>query len=136
VIRMLIENDVIFAYMNERDRNHKKAEVLFQKIRDGLEVEASSVCLLEMELVFKSESREDELLGVITALKGIENIEFLPVTPEMVISSIAIRRNYTLTFFDSHYAATALSRDRIIISMDKAYEDIPNLNRYEPDEVP
>lgn len=68
---MLIENDTIFAYMNERDRNHKKAEVLFQKIRDGLGVEASSVCLLEMELVFKSESREDELLGIITALKGI-----------------------------------------------------------------
>ena len=59
---MLIENDVIFAYMNERDRNHKKAEVLFQKNR----------------------------------------------------------RNYELTFFDSQYAATALSRDRIIISMDTA----------------
>lgn len=136
MIQMLIENDVIFAYMNERDRNHEKAEVLFQKIRDGLGVEASSVCLLEMELVFKSESREDELLGAITALKGIENIEFLPVTPEIVISSIAIRRNYELTFFDSHYAATALSRDRVIISMDNAYDSIPNLNRYEPDEVP
>ncbi len=132
---MLIENDVIFAYMNERDRNHKKAEALFQKIRDGLRVEASSVCLLEMELVFKSESREDELLGIITALKGIENIEFLPVTPEIVISSIAIRRNYELTFFDSHYAATALSGDRIIIPMDSAYDVIPNLNRPEPDEV-
>ena len=135
MIRMLIENDVIFAYMNERDRNHEKAEMLFQKIRDGLGVEASSACLLEMELVFKSESREDELLGAITALKGIESIEFLPVTPEIVISSIAIRRNYVLTFFDSHYAATALSRDRIIISMDTAYDDIPNLNRHEPDEV-
>ena len=77
MIRMLIENDVLFAYMNERDRNHEKAEVLFQKIR----------------------------------------------------------RNYVLTFFDSHYAATALSRDRIIISMDTAYDDIPNLNRHEPDEV-
>ena len=61
---MLIENDVIFAYMNERDRNHERAEIVFQKIRDGLRVEASSVCLVEMELVFKSESREDELLGV------------------------------------------------------------------------
>lgn len=61
---MLLENDVIFAYMNEHDRYHE------------------------------------------------------------------------LTFFDSHYAATSLSRDRIIISMDSAYDDIPNLNRYEPDEVP
>ena len=135
MIQMLIENDVIFAYMNERDRNHEKAEMVFQKIRDGLRVEASSVCLVEMELVFKSESREDELLGVITALKGIENIEFLPVTPEIVISSIAIRINYGLTFFDSHYAATALSRDRVIISMDNAYDSIPNLTRCDPDEI-
>ena len=89
---------------------------------------------MEMELVFKSESREDELLGVITALKGIENIKFLPVTPEIVISSIAIRRNYGLTFFDSHYAATAL-RDRVIISMVNAYDSIPNLTRCDPDEI-
>ena len=90
---------------------------------------------MELELVFKSESREDELLSVVTALKGIENIEFLPVTPEIVLSSIAIRRNYELTFFDSHYAATALSRDRIIISMDSGYDEIPNLTRSEPDAV-
>jgi len=41
---MLIENDVIFAYMNEEDRYHERAEVLFRKIRAGLRVEASSVC--------------------------------------------------------------------------------------------
>jgi len=44
-----------------------------------------------MELIFKSERGEDELLDVVTELKGIANIEFLPVTPEIVISSIAIR---------------------------------------------
>jgi len=115
---MLLENDVIFAYMNELDRYHEKAEILFQRIKSGLRVESSSACLLEMELIFKSEGKEEELLDVVTALNGIENIVFLPVTPEIVISSIAIRRNYELTFFDSHYAATALSRDRIIISMD------------------
>ncbi|MBN1454892.1 MAG: PIN domain-containing protein [Methanomicrobia archaeon] len=110
--------------------------MLFQLIKSGLQLESSSACLLELELIFKSEGREDELLDAVTALKGIENIEFLPVTPEIVISSIAIRRNYELTFFDSHYAATALSRDRIIISMDRAYDDSPSLNRYGPDEVP
>ena len=43
--------------------------------------------------------------------------------------------NDVIFFFDSHYAATALSRDRIIISMDNAYDSIPNLTRYDPDEV-
>jgi len=38
-------------------------------------------------------------------------------------------------FFDSHYAATALSRDRVIISMDNAYDSIPNLTRCDPDEI-
>ncbi|MDI6902819.1 MAG: PIN domain-containing protein [Methanocellales archaeon] len=133
---MLIENDVIFAYMNELDPNHGKAEILFSRFHKKLNVEASSACLLEMELIFKSEDREDELLGSVMALKGIKNIKFLPITPEMVISSIALRRNYNLTFFDSHHAATALSQDRIIISTDAAYDVVPNLTRYEPDEVP
>lgn len=36
-----------------------------------------------MELIFKSESRADELPEVIIALKEMENLKFLTITPEI-----------------------------------------------------
>jgi len=45
---MLIENDLIFAFLNKFDKNYRVAWKIFRKIRDGeLRVEASSVSLIE-----------------------------------------------------------------------------------------
>jgi predicted nucleic acid-binding protein len=52
----LLENDVIFAYLNEYDPNHNIAERIFQKLQNGeIDVEISSVSLIEMELIYRSE---------------------------------------------------------------------------------
>jgi len=40
----LLENDVIFAYLNEYDPHHKVAEKIFQKLQNGeITLEISSV---------------------------------------------------------------------------------------------
>jgi hypothetical protein len=55
----LLENDVIFAFLNEYDPNHTVAEEVFRKMRVGeLTVEVSSVSLVEMELIYRSEGFE------------------------------------------------------------------------------
>jgi len=55
----LLENDVIFAYLNEYDPNHEIAERIFQKLHNGeISVEISSVSLIEMELIYRSEKRK------------------------------------------------------------------------------
>lgn len=52
----LLENDAIFAYLNEHDPNHTTAERIFQKLKNGeIKVEISSVSLIEMELIYRSE---------------------------------------------------------------------------------
>ena len=44
----LLENDVIFAYLNEYDPNHEIAERIFQKLHNGeISVEISSVSLIK-----------------------------------------------------------------------------------------
>jgi len=44
----LLENDTIFAYLNEYDPNHKIAEKIFQKLQNGeIKVEISSVSLIK-----------------------------------------------------------------------------------------
>ena len=65
----LLENDVIFAYLNEYDPNHEVAERTFKKLYDGeISMEISSVSLIEMELIYRSEKMEDKLLKDLVAM--------------------------------------------------------------------
>ncbi len=128
-----MENDVTFAYMNENDENHRVAEKIFQALKKGkLKLDISGVTLLEMELIYKSQRLEDRLLEVMSALLSLPNVNFIPLTPEIVITSVRLRQEFGLSFFDSHYAATAIYLDGKIISFDKAYEGVPGLERIDP----
>jgi predicted nucleic acid-binding protein len=65
----LLENDVIFAYLNRADSYHDVARKLFYKLKnEEVTVEISSVSLLEMELVYKSRGIENRLLKDIAEL--------------------------------------------------------------------
>jgi len=77
-----------------------------------MKVEISTVTLLELELIYKSNKLEH---------------------PEIILSSIHLGQTHGMTFFDSHYAATALNSDRVIISKDRAYSGIPRLILIDPE---
>lgn len=131
-----MENDIIFAYLNKQDTNHQVAKKIFYKLKTGeLSVEISSVSLIEMELIYKSEKMEDKLLQDFAALVALPNVEYVPLTPYLAVASVYIRKNFKLSFFDSHYAATALNLDKMIISFDKAYERVPGLTRIDPEHI-
>ena len=132
----LLENDVIFAYLNEYDSNHAIAERLFQKLQSGeVKVEISSVSLIEMELIYRSEKMEDKLLKDLAAVAALPNVKYIPLTPDVALASVYLRQTLNLTFFDSHYAATALNHDRKVISFDQAYDRVPGLTRIKPDTI-
>jgi predicted nucleic acid-binding protein len=132
----LMENDVIFAYLNKHDPNHITAKKIFNKLKNGeLTVEISSVSLVEMELIYRSEKMEDKLLGDLAAMVVLPNVKYVPLTPDIAVASVYLRKTLNLTFFDSHYAATALSLDGRIISFDQAYERVPGLTRIKPETV-
>ncbi|MBN2334326.1 PIN domain-containing protein [Candidatus Bathyarchaeota archaeon] len=129
----LLENDVIFAYLNQHDKNHKAAEQVFEALRLGeLQPEVSSVALLEMELIYRSRGIEELLLSHLAAVSALPNIKYAPLTPDLVLASVYLRQTLGLTFFDSHYAATALNYDRRIISADRAYDKVPGITRIDP----
>lgn len=130
----LVENDVLFALLNSGDRNHEVARRLFGRIRDGeLSAELSSVALVEMELVYMSEGLGGRLVGDLAAVADLPNVEVVPLTPD--VAAAYLREAHGLTFFDSHYAATALAGDGVIVSFDKAYDDVPGLTRVEPEKA-
>jgi len=129
----LIENDVIFAYLNERDQHHNVAERIFQKLHSGnIKLELSSVSLIEMELIYRNERMEHKLLKDLAAVAALPNVTYAPLTPDVAVTSVYLRQTLNLSFFDSHYAATALSLDRRIVSFDQSYDHILGLIRKDP----
>lgn len=132
----LLENDIIFAYLNEYDPNHLVAEKIFQKLEKGeIRAEISSVSLVEMELIYRSERIEHKLLEHLAAVAALPNVKYIALSPDIAVASVYLRQTLNLTFFDSHYAATALNMDRKIISFDKAYEKVSGLIRIEPESL-
>lgn len=132
----LLENDIVFAYLNEYDPKHDVADEIFKKLRRGeIGVEISSVSLIEMELIYRSEHMEDVLLGHLTAITALPSVTYIPLTPDVVIASVYLRETLNMTFFDSHYAATALSLDNKIISFDHVYDNVPGLIRMKPETI-
>ncbi|MEM2294070.1 MAG: PIN domain-containing protein, partial [Nitrososphaerota archaeon] len=65
----------------------------------------------------------------------LPHVEYVPLTPDTAVTSVYLRQTLNLSFFDSHYAATALSLDRKIISFDKVYDKVPGLMRIKPDTI-
>jgi predicted nucleic acid-binding protein len=131
-----VENDVIFAYLNRFDSKHSLAKRIFHALRDGrVKVSVSSVSLLEMALIYRSEGREAELPEHLGALAALPNVTFVPLLPDTALTSVFLRRDAHLTFFDSHYAATALREDRKLISFDAAYDHVEGLQRVAPEQL-
>lgn len=130
----LLENDTIFAYLNKYDPKHEIAERIFRKLQNGeIKLEISSVSLIEMELIYRSEKMEHKLLEHLAAVAALPNVEYISLTPDIAVASVYLRQTLNLTFFDSHYAATALNADRKIISFDQAYDKVPGLTRIKPE---
>lgn len=129
----VIENDVIFAFLNKLDPKFKTADRVFNKIKSGsLRVSISSVALVEMELIYRSEGKENALPKDMAALAAIPNATFEPLTPDVALSAVFLRQMFRLGFFDSHYAATALKVDAAIMSFDRAYDYVKGLKRIDP----
>lgn len=129
----IVENDVIFAYLNSNDKNHQIAKRIFDAIRNAkLHVSLSSISLVEMELIYRSERREDILLEHLSALASLPNVSYMPFTPEEALTSVYLRKEMGLSFFDSHYAASALNLDGEIVSFDAHYDNVEGLKRIDP----
>ncbi|MCJ7609713.1 hypothetical protein MUP00_08620 [Candidatus Bathyarchaeota archaeon] len=91
--------------------------------------------MVERELIYRSERVDDRLLEDLAALAALPNVRYVALTPDVAVASVYLRQTLSLSFFDSHYAATAPDLDRKIVSFDRAYDSVPGLTRDDPDSV-
>ncbi|MFX0211466.1 MAG: PIN domain-containing protein [Candidatus Hodarchaeota archaeon] len=93
-----------------------------------------SSVLIEMELIYKSEGREEELTGHVVNLLASKGLNPVSLTSEVILLAITLRNDYNLTFFDSHHVSTTLQGDGILISTDQAFKEIKGLQLTGPEE--
>ena len=123
---------MLFAFLNSEDKYHNVATRIFTEIESGIEIHLPSSVLLEMELIYKSEGRERDLIEHMVNLLAITGLNPVPLTPEIIILAISLRQDYNLSFFDSHHVSASLQGDGILISTDKAFRSIKGLDLMNP----
>jgi len=135
---VLVETDVLYAYVKQRDWLKPVAvEIIGMAARGELgELYASREVLHELYYLSLEEGvPPDEYLARAAALTAIDNLVFLPTTPEVDLLALTLISQFGLSsIFDAYHAATALNQvpDHTIISTDHVYDRIPGLRRIDP----
>ena len=88
-------------------------------------VYSPTLCLVELALVYRSLGEEDKLVSDLAKLASVEGIEWVTLGPNEVMVAAELRQHLDIDFWNSHYAAVALARDRMVISIHETYDRVP-----------
>ena len=136
---MLIESDVIYAFVKPSDRLKPVADRLMWRVKEGElgEIHASREVLHELYYVSMREGVTiDDYISRVAALTSIDNLTFLPTTSEIDLLALTLMRQYGLgSIFDAYYAATCLNqvKDHKLVTTDHVFDRIPGLVRISPE---
>jgi len=137
---MLIESDIILAYVKEEDWLREYSLKLLKAAEDNkLELYVSREIIHELYYLARRYNIDLHIfLEKIVALTRINNLRWIPTDIEIDLTALTLMIEYEInSIFDAYYAATALLRDpdKIIISTDEIYDKIPGIKRIDPREV-
>ncbi|MEM0023421.1 MAG: type II toxin-antitoxin system VapC family toxin [Thermofilaceae archaeon] len=138
---MMVETDVLYAYVKRKDWLKPVADRLLRRVAEGEFgiIYASRESLHEMYYVSLEEGVPlDEIISRFALLTSIDNLIFLETTYEIDLLALTLMKQFKLaSIFDAYYAATALNQvpDHTIITTDTAYDRIPGVRRVDPREL-
>ena len=136
MIEILIESDLLLASMKKEDRLKPVAERILVEIDSGkLEGVYASIVTIQ-EIVFWLYNRQlfNEIVNAVNALLYLKNLEWVELTPEICLTASVLINEYKVSPFDAYHAATAISRDKVILSSEHVYDRINGVNRIDPKE--
>ncbi|MBO3755395.1 MAG: type II toxin-antitoxin system VapC family toxin [Candidatus Brockarchaeota archaeon] len=137
MIRILIESNLLLASIKKEDRLKPIAKRILEEIDSGkLKGVYASVATIQ-EIVFWFYNRQlfDELVKAVNALLHLKNIEWITIRPEICLTASILINEYKVSPFDAYHIATAIFRDRIIISTEHVYDKIKGIKRIDPKEL-
>jgi predicted nucleic acid-binding protein len=86
------------------------------------------------EIIFWLYNRQllKELTMAINILSHLRNVEWIQLSTEVCLTASLLINEYKISPFDAYHAATAMSRDKTILSTEHVYDKIKGLIRKEP----
>ena len=75
---------------------------------------------------------EEEIRRDLEDLSSVRSLGEQPLTAETLILASELRERHGLTYFDSLHCASAALYDGRIISVDEAYDSVPEVSRVDP----
>jgi predicted nucleic acid-binding protein len=131
---ILIESDLLLAYVKREDRLKPVARKVLTAIHSGkLEgFYASTATLQEIIFWFFNRRMLKELILAVNALVHIKNLEWVPLSSEICLTSTLLMSEYGLNPFDAYHAATAIARDKKVLSTEHVYDRVKGIERIEP----
>ena len=134
---MLIEADLLIPLFKKQDRHASVSERVLVDIQNGVYegVYSSTATIQEIIFWLYNQGMYRETIDAVNALSHLKNIEWVPVSPEVCLKASILVDRYRLSPFDAYHAATALSRDAVILSTDHAYDRVSGITRINPLEL-
>ena len=133
---ILIESDLFLAAIKKEDRLKPAAEQILEKIDSGelKGVYASTAVMQEIVFWFYNRQLLSELSLAVNVLSHLRNVEWVAVTPDICLTASLLINEYKTSPFDAYHAATAIIRDKTILSSEHIYDKIKGITRLEPTE--
>ena len=134
---MLLDSDIFIAILKEEDRLKQPSLKILKAIeRRKLKNAYASVASIQ-EIIFWLLNRgfKDKILLTVSRVFKLKNLEWIPLDEEVFLTASALIEEYALGAFDAYIAATALLKDRVILSSDHIYDKIKGIRRMSPEEV-
>jgi predicted nucleic acid-binding protein len=138
---MMLEIDLLYAYVKKTDWLKPAAEEMVKRIVDGRygTVHASREALHELYYVSMAEGVSlDDYIARAASVTAIANLEFHPTTAEVDLLAFTLMKQYRVaSLFDAYHAATALNQepDHSIVSTDVVFDKIPGITRIDPTQL-
>jgi len=134
---VLLDSDIFIAVIKEKDRLKRASLKILKAVeRRRLKNAYASVASIQ-EIIFWLLNRgfKDKILLTVSRAFKIKNLEWIPLDEEVFLTASALIGEYELGAFDAYIAATALLKDRVILSSDHIYDKIKGIRRMSPEEV-
>ncbi len=136
MIPILIESDLLLAYIKKTDWLKPIAIKIFNKIHTGglKGIYASTATLQEIKFWFFNRRLFVELVDALKAITRIENLEWIDISPDICLNASLLMDEYGINPFDSYHAATAIFKDKTILSTEHVFDRIRGIQRIDPRE--
>lgn len=138
---MLLESDIIIAYMKKKDWLKETSTNILNAIMNGKlkNIQMSTEVFHELYYVFSDYASLKIILANEAKLATINNITFINPTIDTYLAALNLMETYEMkSIFDAIYAATTLTEkvpDHTILSTDETYERIRGIKRIDPREL-